>query len=117
MKEFSDLPYELRLSILKTSRRNAFKEKIGRFETIFTKAQNQWISQKHLYGVWSLKHRILGPIIAYHIQIHWGLDIQYIYKTDESLYTINHIKLANGKWRYNEYKRLTPIPSDLCIKP
>ena len=55
-KEFSDLPYELRLSILAIARRSAFKEKIRSFNTIFSQAQNQWISRE-LKSSWMFKHK------------------------------------------------------------
>ena len=45
-KVFSDLPFELRLSILKTARIGAFKEKIQEFETIFENAINSWRKKK-----------------------------------------------------------------------
>ena len=108
MKEFSDLPYELRLSVLKTARRNAFKEKIRRFETIFSGAQRQWTLRKEFFGggiIWVFRHRIKLVLVYYiHMDLltHW-VDLTFTNQTDDGMYEIYHMKDSNGKWSFKRY--------------
>ena len=61
MKNFGNLPYELRMFIFELARKYAFQRKIKKFEELLTHSQGQWKKyidfQSHLHTSWMFKHR------------------------------------------------------------
>lgn len=113
MNKFSDLPYELRLCILKTARRNAFKEKILKFETAFAQYKTRWdlkkldvLNPNQKAWKWIHQTKRIELTIFYHLAPispnSYVITENYQCSSGDTSYWYSGGKLNNGEWLFTE---------------